>query len=260
MNMDVVILCGGQGARMREETEYRPKPMVEVGGRPLLWHIMRSFGHHGLNRFVLCLGYKGSMIKDYFLNYQAMTQDCTVAIGSRQQVWYHGNQERFDFEVKLVDTGIDTLTGGRVKRIEEHVTGNTFMVTYGDGLSDVDIGKLLEFHVAHGKLATVTIVQPASRFGITKIDPQSRVTSFSEKPKVEGWVSAGFFVFDRKVFDYLDGGDLQMLEKEPLERLAAEGQLMAYQHPGFFLPIDTYRDYLYVNELWKDGAAAWKVW
>jgi len=259
-SMDVVILCGGQGARMREETEYRPKPMVEVGGRPLLWHIMRLFGHHGLNRFVLCLGYKGSMIKDYFLNYEAMTQDCTVAVGGRRQVWYHGNSEPFDFEVTLADTGVDTMTGGRVKRIEQHVKGDTFMVTYGDGLSNVDIKKLLAFHQSHGKLATVTTVQPVSRFGITMIDGQSRVTSFSEKPKVEGWVSAGFFVFNRKIFDYLEGGDEEMLETAPLERLAREGQLMAYKHDGFFFPVDTYRDYLYVNDLWKDGEAAWKVW
>ena len=258
--MDVVILCGGQGARMREETEYRPKPMVEVGGRPLLWHIMRLFGHHGLNRFVLCLGYKGSMIKDYFLNYEAMTQDCTVAVGGRRRVWYHGNSESFDFEVTLADTGVNAMTGGRVKRVEQHVKGETFIVTYGDGLSNVDVRKLVAFHEGHGKLATVTTVQPASRFGITQIDNDSRVMSFDEKPKVEGWVSAGFFVFSRRIFDELNGGDLQILESEPLERLAAEGQLMAYKHDGFFLPVDTYRDYLYVNELWKDGEAAWKVW
>ena len=254
--MDVVILCGGQGARMREETEYRPKPMVAVGGRPLLWHIMRLFGHHGLHRFVLCLGYKGSMIKDYFLNYEAMTQDCTVAVGGRRQVWYHGNQEPFDFEVTLADTGVETNTGGRVKQVEHHVKGDTF----GDGLSNVDIQKLVAFHQSHGRLATVTTVQPVSRFGITQIDGQSRVTSFAEKPQVEGWVSAGFFVFHRKIFDYLDGDAALILEKEPLERLAAEGQLMAYRHDGFFFPVDTYRDYLYVNELWKAGEAAWKVW
>jgi glucose-1-phosphate cytidylyltransferase len=254
--MDVVILCGGQGARMREETEYRPKPMVEVGGRPLLWHIMRLFGHHRLNRFVLCLGYKGSMIKDYLLNYEAMTQDCTVAVGDRRQVWYHGNSEPFDLEVTLADTGMDVNTGGRVKRVEQHVKGDTFLVPYGDGLSDVNIKKLFAFHESHGKLATVTTVQPVSRFGITMIDGHSRVTSFSEKLKVKGWVSAGFFVFHRKIFDSLDSSDAQILETVPLERLAAEGQLMACKHDGFFFPIDTYRDYLYANELWKDGEAA----
>ena len=258
--MDVVILCGGQGARMREETEYRPKPMVEVGGRPLLWHIMRLFGHHGLNRFVLCLGYKGSMIKDYFLNYEAMTQDCTVAIGGRRQVWYHGQNEPVDFEVTLADTGIDTNTGGRVKRIEPHVKGDAFLVTYGDGLADIDIAGLLAFHASHGRLATVTTVQPSSRFGVTAIDGDSRITSFAEKPKVEGWVSAGYMVLDRRVFEYLDGGDLQILEQEPFERLAADGQLMAYKHHGFFFPVDTYRDYLQVNDMWKSGDAPWKVW
>lgn len=258
--MDVAILCGGQGARMREETEYRPKPMVEVGGRPLLWHIMRLFGHHGLNRFVLCLGYKGSMIKDYFLNYEAMTQDCTVAIGGMRQVWYHGNHETFDFEVTLADTGLDTHTGGRVQRIQSLIKSDAFIVTYGDGLSDIDINKLIAFHRSHGKLATVTTVQPVSRFGIMQIDGRSQVTSFAEKPKVEGWISAGFFVFSKQVFDYLDGGDMQILENEPLERIAADGQLMAFKHDGFFFPVDTYRDYLHVNELWKENAAPWKVW
>ena len=258
--MDVVILCGGQGSRMREETEYRPKPMVEVGGRPLLWHIMRLFGHHGLKRFVLCLGYRGSMIKDYFLNYEALTQDCTVAIGDGRHVSYHGTSDPFAFEVTLADTGVDTMTGGRVKRIEHHVTGDTFIVTYGDGLSNIDVRTLVAFHQSHGRLATVTTVQPASRFGMTTIDGASRVVSFSEKPKVEGWVNAGFLVFDRRVFDYLDGGDPQVLEQQPLERLAAEGQLMAYKHRGFFFPVDTYRDYLHVNEMWKKGEAPWKVW
>jgi glucose-1-phosphate cytidylyltransferase len=209
---------------------------------------------------VLCLGYKGGMIKDYFLNYEAMTQDCTVAVGGRRQVWYHGDGEPFDFEVTLSDTGTDTMTGGRVKRAERYVRGDTFIVTYGDGLSDIDIGRLVAFHQGHGKLATVTTVQPVSRFGITQIDDRSRVTSFSEKPKVEGWVSAGFFVFHRRVFEYLDAGDAEVLETAPLERLAADGELMAYRHDGFFFPVDTYRDYLYVNELWKDGEAAWKVW
>lgn len=259
-HMDVVILCGGQGARMREETEYRPKPMVEVGGRPLLWHIMRLFGHHGLNRFVLCLGFKGRMIKDYFLNYEAMMQDCTVARGGRRQVWYHGNGEPFDFEVTLADTGVEVNTACRVKRVEKHVKGDTFIVTCGDGLANVDIRKLVAFHQGHGRLATVTTVQPVSRFGITQIDDRARVTSFAEKPKVEGWVSAGFFVFNRRIFDLLNGDVAQILEAEPLERLAADGQLMAYKHDGFFFPVDTYRDYLYVNELWKEGKPPWKVW
>ena len=258
--MDVVILCGGQGARMREETEYRPKPMVEVGGRPLLWHILRLFGHHHLERFVLCLGYKGNVIKDYFLDYEAHTRDCTVTIGGKRELQYHGPPEPFEFTVTLADTGQDTLTGGRVKRIEPYVCGDTFLVTYGDGLGDVDIGSLIAFHRSHGRLATVTAGQPESRFGLLSIDGDAQVTRFSEKPRVEGWVNAGFFVFDRRVFDYLDGGDLESLESRPLERLAADGQLMAYRHQGWFFAVDTYRDYLQVNDLWKSGRAPWKVW
>ena len=258
--MDVVILCGGQGARMREETEYRPKPMVEVGGRPLLWHIMRLFGHHGLDRFVLCLGYKGSVIKDYFLDYDAHTRDCTVSIGRRRDVVHHGDPDPFAFTVTLADTGQETLTGGRIKRVERFVSGDTFLVTYGDGLSDVDVGRLLAYHKSHGKLAPVTAVKPLSRFGLLAIDGDSRVERFVEKPRVEGWINAGFFAFERKVFDYLDGGDLEALEGRPLERLAADGQLMAYRHEGWFFAVDTYRDYLQVNDLWKTGAAPWKVW
>lgn len=259
--MEVVILCGGQGARMREETEYRPKPMVDVGGRPLLWHIMRGFGHRGLDRFVLCLGYKGNLIKDYFLDYEAHTRDCTVRMGGgEREVRFHGPGEDFNFSVTLADTGQETLTGGRVKRIEPYVTGDTFVVTYGDGLADVDVGRLLDFHRSHGRLATVTAVQPASRFGLLSIDDDSRVTRFTEKPRVEGWINAGFFVFDRRVFDYLDGGDREALEARPLERLASDGELMAWRHEGWFFAVDTYRDYLHVNDLWNKGAAPWKVW
>lgn len=259
--MDVVILCGGQGTRMREETEYRPKPMVAVGGRPLLWHIMRLFGHHGLDRFVLCLGYKGDLIKDYFLDYEAHTRDFTIRVGgSRGEPRFHGDPEPFEFSVTLADTGLETLTGGRVKRVERYVAGDTFLVTYGDGLSDVDIGALVRFHRSHGRLATVTAVQPASRFGLLTIDGASRVTRFDEKPRVEGWINAGFFVFDRRVFDYLAGGDREALEAAPLDRLARDGQLMAYRHEGWFFAVDTYRDCLHVNDLWKAGAAPWKVW
>ncbi len=257
--MKVVILCGGQGARMREETEYRPKPMVEVGERPLLWHIMRSCGHHGLNDFVLCLGYKGRMIKDYFLNYDAATSDCTVAHGVRRAVTYHPTEDPFEFTVTLADTGADTLTGGRIKRVAHYIEDDTFLVTYGDGLADVDLRALVAFHRGHGRIATLTAVRPYSRFGVTSIDEQSRVTAFAEKPRAEGWVSAGFFVFNRRIFDYLDG-DLQMLEEKPLERLAAEGQLMAYKHEGFFFAVDTYRDYLQVNDMWRRGDAPWKAW
>lgn len=260
--MDVVILCGGQGTRMREETEYRPKPMVEVGGRPLLWHIMRLFAHHGMDRFILCLGYKGGVIRDYFLDFEARSRDCTVRYDDAggRRVEYHGAPEHPAFSVTLADTGQDTLTGGRVKRIEPHITGDTFVVTYGDGLADVDLRRLVDFHRAHGRVATVTAVQPWSRFGLLSIDGDSRVTRFAEKARVEGWINAGFFVFDRRIFGYLRGGDLEALEAEPLERLAADGELMAYRHEGSFLAVDTYRDYLQVNDLWQRGAAPWKVW
>jgi glucose-1-phosphate cytidylyltransferase len=255
----VVILCGGQGTRLREETEYRPKPLVDVGGRPILWHIMKHFAHHGLRDFVLCLGYRGNMIKEYFLNYEAMNNDFTIDLGRKHQLSYHGAHHEQDFHVTLADTGPDTLTGGRVQRIRRYVHGDTFLVTYGDGLADVDVRALVAFHHTHRRLATVTTVRPTSRFGILDVADDGRVTSFSEKPQLEGWVNAGFFVFSRRVFDYL-GGDDCVLEREPLERLAAEGQLMAYRHHGCFFAMDTYREYKLLNDLWAGGRAPWRVW
>jgi len=255
----VVILCGGQGTRLREETEYRPKPLVEIGGRPILWHIMKLFAHHGHRDFVMCLGYRGTMIKEYFLNYEAMNNDFTMALGRLHQVAYHGAHHEQDFHVTLADTGLDTMTGGRVRRVQRYVDGDTFMVTYGDGLADVDVSGLVAFHHTHGKLATVTTVSPTSRFGILDVEDSGQVSRFSEKPRLEGWASAGFFVFNRRIFDYLDGDDC-ILEREPLERLAAEGQLMAYRHESFFFAMDTYREYKVLNELWTSGKAPWKVW
>jgi glucose-1-phosphate cytidylyltransferase len=259
--MKVVILCGGQGTRLREETEYRPKPLVDIGGRPILWHIMKMYAHHGFRDFVMCLGYKGSSIKEYFLNYEAMNNDFTMCLGRLHQVAYHGAHHEQDFRVTLADTGQDTMTGGRVARIQRYLEedDDTFMVTYGDGVADVDIRKLLAFHRAHGRLATVTTVSPVSRYGILDVSDEGRVSRFCEKPQIEGWASAGFFVFSRRLFDYL-GGDECILEREPLERLAAEEQLMAYRHKGFFFAMDTYREYKYLNELWSGGKAPWKVW
>jgi len=257
--MKVVILCGGQGTRLREETEYRPKPLVEVGGRPVLWHIMKLFASHGLNDFVLCLGYRGSMIKEYFLNYEAMNNDFTINLGARHEIAYHGAHGEQGFRVTLADTGLDSMTGGRVRRIKRYVDNENFIVTYGDGLSNVDIGALLKYHSSHGKLATVTAVRPTSRYGILDMDASGAVARFAEKPQVDGWVNAGFFVFSPKIFDLLHGDDT-VLEREPLERLAAEGQLVAYRHPGFFFAMDTYREYLYLNDLWNQGKAPWKVW
>lgn len=257
--MQVVILCGGLGTRLREETEFRPKPLVEIGGRPILWHIMKIYAHFGLRDFVLCLGYRGNMIKEYFLNYEAMNNDFTIRLGRQNHVLYHDEHGEQDFNVTLADTGTDTMTGGRVKRIEKYVDDDTCLVTYGDGVADLDIGAVLDFHRAHQRLATVTTVHPLSRFGMVEIDNDGRVREFVEKPQLQGWSSAGFFVFNRRVFDYL-GGDDCILEREPLERLAREGQLMAYRHGGFFYAMDTYREYEYLNELWDTDNAPWKVW
>ncbi len=258
--MKVVILCGGQGTRMREETEYRPKPLVDVGGRPVLWHIMKVFSHYGYRDFVLCLGYRGHMIKQYFLDYEAMVNDFTIKLGVMRAIAYHGAHEEQEFSVTLADTGPDTMTGGRVKRIVKYFKDDLFMVTYGDSVADVNIKKLVEFHKSHGKLATVTTTRPQSRFGILDVDDATgTVRRFAEKPRVDGWANAGYFVFHRSVFDYL-GGDDCVMEREPLERLAAEGQLVAFRHDGFFYAMDTYREYVALNELWASGKAPWKLW
>jgi glucose-1-phosphate cytidylyltransferase len=257
--MKVVILCGGQGTRLREETEFRPKPMVEIGGRPILWHIMKRYAHHGLRDFVLCLGYRGNMIKEYFLNYEAMNSDCTVSLGKDRSITYHNEHEESGFNVTLADTGAESMTGGRLKRVEKYVDGDEFLLTYGDGLSDVNFTNLLAFHRAHGRLATVTAVRPASRFGLMDLSPEGNVQRFVEKPLLEGWASAGFLVFNRRIFDYLSG-DSCVLEAEPMERLSKEGQLVSYRHEGFFFAMDTYREYKYLNELWAEGKAPWKVW
>ncbi|MGC2321574.1 MAG: glucose-1-phosphate cytidylyltransferase [Terriglobales bacterium] len=258
--MKIVVLCGGLGTRLKEETEFRPKPLVEIGGRPILWHIMKLYAHHGFRDFVLCLGYRGNMIKDYFLNYEAMNNDFTVCLGHKSGIHYHGSHLEQDFRVTLADTGLQSMTGGRVKRIQKYVCGTRFMLTYGDGLSDLEISKLVEFHESHGRLATVTVVHPLSRFGAVQLGSGQQVSKFTEKPRVDGWASAGFFVFEPGVFDYLQGGDECTLEREPLERLAADGELMAYQHDGFFGFMDTYRDFEHLNQLWASDQAPWKVW
>ncbi len=257
--MKVVMLCGGIGTRLREETEFRPKPMVEIGGRPILWHIMKIYAHYGFHDFVLCLGYRGNMIKEYFLNYEAMNNDFTICLGQRSQIQYSGSHNEQDFQVTLADTGLESMTGGRIKRIQKHIDSETFMVTYGDGLADLDIGRLVEYHKSHGKLATVTTVRPISRFGSVALDNNGAVQQFMEKPRSEGWISAGFLVFERGVFDYL-GGDDCILEREPLENLAADGQLRAFRHDGFFYAMDTFREYQYLNDLWSSGKAPWRVW
>ncbi len=257
--MKVVILCGGLGTRLREETEYKPKPMVDVGGRPIVWHIMKNFAHFGFRDFILCLGYKGQTIKDYFLNYEAMNNDFTISLGRASQITYHGSHHEQDFRVTLAETGQETMTGGRVKRIERYIEDEPFIVTYGDGLSDVDPAVLTAYHKSHGKIATVTSVRPTSRFGVLDIGEGGKVKSFAEKPQLDGWTSAGFFVFNRGIFKYLTGDDCVM-ERQPLEQLAREGQLMTHQHKGFFFAMDTYREYKALNDLWDSGKAPWKVW
>jgi len=258
--MKAIILCGGQGTRLREETEYRPKPMVEIGGRPILWHIMKIYAHYGFEKFVLCLGYKGNIIKDYFLDYEAMNNDFTIRLGKMKGIVYHDEHQEQNFEVTLVNTGLPTMTGGRIKRASRYIgNDDLFMVTYGDGVADIDVGKLVAFHRSHGKLATVSAMRPTSRFGQMEIGDDGLVKKFAEKPKADGWVNAGYFVFDRRVLEYLEGDDC-ILEREPLERLTAEGQLMVYRHEGFFFAMDTFREYQLLNEMWDAGDAPWKVW
>lgn len=258
--MKVVILCGGQGTRLREETEYRPKPLVEVGGKPILWHIMKLYAHFGFRSFILCLGYRGNMIKEYFLNYEAMNNDFTIILGRQNTVMFNGSHEEQDFQVTLVDTGLETMTGARIKRVERFIEEDTFMVTYGDGLSDINIRELLKFHRSHGRLGTVSALRPTSRFGVLDLHPDGLVENFAEKPRIEGWISAGFFVFNRRFFDYLSPDQNCVLELEPLRRLSQDGELMAYQHEGFFQAMDTYRDYLYLNNLWNSSHALWAQW
>ena len=253
----VILLAGGLGTRMREETEYKPKPMVEIGGRPVLWHLMKSFSHFGLNEFVVCTGYRGDVIKDYFLNYDARMNDFTAHLGSASRIEMHGMHNESELQVTVADTGPNTMTGGRVKRIQKYVEGR-FIVTYGDGLADVDITKLLKFHESHGKLATVTTVRPLSRFGVMDLDANGKVERFREKPQTDDYVNAGFFVFEPEVFDYLD--EDCVLEQAPLEKLASLGELMAYRHEGFWQPMDTYREFVMLNEIWDSGHAPWKVW
>lgn len=254
--MKVVLLAGGLGTRLREETEYRPKPMIEVGERPVLWHLMKIFAHHGLNEFVVCAGYRGEVIKDYFLNYEARSNDFTAHLGETSHIEVHGN-DGHDWRVTVSDTGAHTQTGGRVKRVEKYLDG-PFIVTYGDGLADVDISNLLEFHREHGRLATVTTVRPLSRFGVMDIGENGQVLRFREKPLTEDYINIGFFVFEPEVLDFLD--DECTLETAPLEQLALNGQLMAYRHEGFWQPMDTYREYTMLNEVWDQGNAPWKVW
>lgn len=257
--MKTVILCGGQGTRLAEETSVRPKPMVPIGGHPILWHLMNLYGHHGFNEFVLALGYKGTYIKEYFLNYHALNSDLFVDLGS-------GNVKyerccRQDWKVQLIDTGEKTLTGGRLLRLAPLLKdGGTFLLTYGDGVANVDIRQVVEFHRAHRKIATVTAVRPAARFGTMNFEG-NRVTAFKEKVQSEeGWINGGFFVFEPQIFDYLRDGDQTVLEGNPLESLARDGELMAFRHEGYWQCMDTIRDQQLLEAQWQTGQAPWRVW
>lgn len=258
--MKAVILCGGMGTRLKEETEYKPKPMVEIGGKPILWHIMKIYSHYGIKDFVLSLGYKGEMIKEYFYHYEILNNDFTIVLGNKEHIEIHSNNAEKDWCITLADTGDKALKGARLKRVQQYVDDDTFMLTYGDGVADVDINALLAFHNKHGKLATVTGISPASRFGELKIKG-NQVESFSEKPRDgDGLINGGFFVFNKGIFDYLSADENCDLEIGPLEKIAGEGQLMVYKHRGTWACMDTIRDMEYLNKLWVEGKAEWKVW
>lgn len=255
--MKAVILAGGLGTRISEESDSKPKPMVEVGGRPLLWHIMNTYSHHGVNEFVICLGYKGYVIKEFFVNYYRHTSDLEINLKSGELRILNSRSE--DWKVTLVDTGAETMTGGRLKRVASHLGDETFCMTYGDGVSDIDITAELAFHRENNKLATVAAVQPPGRFGVLNMDGNRHVSSFEEKPSDEiGWINGGFFILEPKVIDYIDG-DATSWEREPLKNLALDGQLAAFQHTGFWQPCDTLRDKRDLERLWDSGKAPWRI-
>ena len=259
MGIKTVILCGGKGSRLREETEVRPKPMVEIGGMPILWHIMKTYAAYGFNDFVLCLGYKGEMIKEYFYNYEMLSNDFTIELGTRNITVYPRHSEK-GWKVTLADTGQEAMTGARVKRIEKYIDTDTFMLTYGDGVADINIKELIEFHRSHGRIGTVTGVVPPSRYGELALSGD-HVTGFTEKPEDgRAAISGGYFVFNRKMLEYLDDSDGCVFEKEPLRTLAGKEQLKVFEHKGFWQCMDTYRDYAFLKQLWEKGDAPWKKW
>ncbi len=255
--MKVVILAGGFGTRLSEETDIKPKPMVEIGGKPILWHIMKIYSTYGFNDFVICLGYKGYVIKEYFANYFLHMSDVTIDLKNNKMEIHNVKAE--PWKVTLVDTGLNTMTGGRIKRVQKYIGNETFMLTYGDGVGNINIKKLLEFHRKHDKYATLTAVQPSGRFGALDLE-ESKVKAFKEKPKGDGaWINGGFFVLEPQIFDYIEG-DETIWEREPLENLAKDGQLMAYKHTGFWKPMDTLRDKRELESLWQSGNPPWKIW
>jgi len=257
--MKVLILAGGMGTRLAEETSVIPKPMVEIGGHPILWHIMKIYSQYGYTDFIILLGYKGYVIKEYFANYFLHSSDVTFNLRENKMTIHEQHCEPWN--VTLIDTGLNTQTGGRVLRAKKYVGNEPFMLTYGDGVSDIDINKLVEFHKAHGKIGTMTSVQPEGRFGAVNFDKQKRVNSFMEKPKGDGsWINAGFFVFEPEFFDYIKGGDTTILERAPLEDLAKDGELYTYRHEGFWKCMDTLRDKMQLQEMYDNGNAPWISW
>jgi glucose-1-phosphate cytidylyltransferase len=256
--MKVVILAGGLGTRLSEETVLRPKPMVEIGGMPILWHIMKIYSSYGYNDFVICLGYKGYIVKEYFTNYFLHKSDITVDLKNNSVKVHESEAE--PWTITLVDTGVNSMTGGRIKRIQKHIGNEPFMLTYGDGVSDVDIKALVETHTKSGKYCTVTSVQPSGRFGALGLDSNNQVNTFLEKPKGDGsWINGGFFVCQPEVFDYIEG-DETIFEKKPMEQLANDGQMMGFIHKGFWKPMDTLRDKVELEESWESNKAPWKTW
>lgn len=259
--MKTVILCGGQGTRIRDVSADIPKPMIEIGRYPILWHIMKSYASHGFKDFVLCLGYQSHVIKDFFINYRARTADVTITLGRNGGVDFLTGHDEEDWRVTLAETGLNAMTGARVRRIRDYVgEDELFMLTYGDGVGNVDIRALVDFHRSHGRICTVTGVRPPGRFGELELDGDA-VVGFNEKPQVsEGRISGGFFVLDRRIFDYLDDREDRVFEMEPMRALVADGQLRIFRHDGFWQPMDTYRDYKLLNDLWSAGQAPWKIW
>ena len=256
--MKVVILCGGKGARLRQETEFKPKPMVEIGDYPILWHIMKIYSYYGFNDFVLCLGYKGEVIRQYITNYETLHYNCTIYLGTnRKPVMYNRNSKE-RWRVTLVNTGQETNTGKRIKIIEPFIDSKPFMLAYGDGVADINLNKLLKFHKSKNKIVTITGVYPVERFGVVELDSQSNVKEFLEKPKKCDLINAGFMMCEPEVFQYIKGN--VFLEKEPLSMLARKGQVACFQHSGFWHCMDTFRDFIYLNELWNNNKAPWKLW
>lgn len=257
---DVIILCGGKGTRLSEETVERPKPMVEIGGKPILWHIMKHYSYYGCHRFIIALGYKGEHIKNYFYNYRILSSDFTLKMNPEKDPEIHGISDESHWEITFVDTGLNTLKGGRIKRLEEYVKSDNIHMTYGDGLSNIDIKSLEEFHTKHGKIGTVTGVHPPSRFGEMVIKGES-VIHFEEKPQLStGTINGGFFIFNKKFFDYLSTDENCDFEFGPLQKIASEGELKVYKYNGFWQCMDTVREKDYLNRLWNEGTPPWKVW